>query len=96
MKKETYNESKSARVRRRNKYGYYGIGTIGNWIKTSPFGDYTDINQNGKLSSFEINKRRNKRSISNSYISPTKKYSDNKQKIVNIVKRVFKKLKELL
>ncbi len=91
-----YNESTSARINRRNKCGYCGIGTIGSWIKTSPFGDYTDIMQNGKLPSFEINKRRNHRSISNGYISPTKKYFDNKQKVTSIVKAVYKKIKLLL
>ena len=91
-----YNYSLSTRIRRRNKFGFDGIGSIGSWIKTSPFGDYTDINQNGKLSDYEINKRRNKRSISNLYISPTKKYKDNKQKTSNIIKRVFKKLKKLI
>ena len=84
-----WNFSLSARIRRRNKFSFNGIGTIGSWIKTSPFGDYTDINQNNKMQYYIIeNARKNKlgfKRISKGFSvhnrALTKKFADNHQKM---------------
>lgn len=87
-----YNKSLSARIKRRNKCGFLGIGTHKRFISGN--GDYTDLCQNHKITSKLINKRRSNVSRGNGYISVTNKYADNKQKVKNIVKKVFKKLKK--
>ena len=86
-----YNKSLSARIKRRNKCGFLGIGTHKRFITGD--GDYTDLFQNHKITSKLIASRRHN-GCRNEYISYTKKYADNKQKIKNIVKKVFKKLKK--
>ena len=88
----SYNKSLNARIKRRNKCGFLGVGTHKRFIEVT--GDYTDLYQNHKITSKLINKRRSSASRSNGYISLTNKYFNGKQKIKNIVKNVFKKLKK--
>lgn len=83
-----YNESLSARIKRRNKQGFNGNGTP-NWNKVTPFGNYNDPEQNSKASAYAIEAKRkaklgfkridkgfsiNKRAL-------TKKFADNHQKM---------------
>lgn len=72
-----YNKSLSARIRRRNKYGFNGNGTPA-WDKITPFGDYTDLEQSGKLSMYAIEKRRKNKLVFKRAL--TKKFADNHQK----------------
>ena len=83
-----YNKNLSARIKRRNKQGFSGNGTP-NWDKVTPFGNYNDLEQNGKASAYAIEVKRkaklgfkriakgfsiNKRAL-------TKKFADNHQKM---------------
>lgn len=83
-----YNKSLSARIRRRTKQGFIGIGTgLGFFIKNP--GDYTDPEQNGKASTYAIEaKRKNKlgfkriaKGFSIHKRALTKKFADNHQKM---------------
>ena len=63
-----YNKSLSARIRRRNKCGFSGLGTgkmiingevrSFNSVRASQMGDYTDPEQNGKASTYAIEAKR--------------------------------------
>ena len=63
-----YNKSLSARIRRRNKCGFSGLGTgkiiingevrSFNSVRVSQMGDYTDPEQNGKADAYAIERRR--------------------------------------
>lgn len=65
------NTSLSARIRRRNKCGFSGLGTgkmiingevrSFNSVRASQMGDYTDPEQNGKAADYELAKRRKDR-----------------------------------
>jgi len=52
-----YNESLSARIRRRNKQGFEGVGNH-NPNNNPLMGDYTDPEQNGKTAAYAIERRR--------------------------------------
>ena len=83
-----YNKSLSARIRRRNKQGFVGVGTGLGFLIKNP-GDYTDPEQNGKAADYAREQKRkaklgfkriakgfsiNKRAL-------TKKFADNHQKM---------------
>ena len=81
-----YNKSLSARVRRRNKCGFTGNGTS-NYTKFTPYGDYTDENQNhklkDKLDNIAIKNKVNfyiHKSYGLKHRAMSKKYADNHQK----------------
>ena len=83
-----YNESLSARIRRRNKQGFSGNGTGLGFLIKNP-GDYTDPKQNGKAADYTIEqKRKNKlgfkriaKGFSINKRALTKKFADNHQKM---------------
>ena len=83
-----YNKSLSARIKRRNKQGFVGVGTGFGFLIMNP-GDYTDPEQNGKAADYAREQKRkaklgfkriakgfsiNKRAL-------TKKFADNHQKM---------------
>ena len=54
-----HNKSLSARIRRRNKQGFEGIGTyFGVGPYPHPYGDYTDSKQNGKEHDYKLARER--------------------------------------
>ena len=83
-----YNESLSARIRRRNKQGFDGNGTGLGFIIKNP-GDYTDPEQNGKAADYVRDQKRKAklgfkriaRGFSINKRALTKKFADNHQKI---------------
>lgn len=74
------NTSLSARIRRRNKCGFSGLGTgkiiingevrSFNSVRASQMGDYTDPEQNCKAVDYELAKRRKNRVDIKSVITP--------------------------
>lgn len=84
-----YNKSLSARIRRRNKCGFAGVGTgLGFNPANKQCGDYTDPEQNGKAATYAIERKRKdklgfKRLAGNYGFHKralTKKFADNHQK----------------
>ena len=88
MKKEIYNKSLSARIRRRNKQGFSGDGTGLGFLIRNP-GDYLDPIQNNKMQDYVRNNARKQKlgfykmyklfSFNNRVFN--KKFADNHQKM---------------
>ena len=84
-----YNKSLSARLKRRNKQGFAGVGTgLGFNPYNKQYGDYTDPEQNHKASTYAIEERRKNKlgfkriagGFSLHKRALTKKFADNHQK----------------
>ena len=83
-----YNKSLSARIRRRNKQGFIGVGTGLGFLIKNP-GDYLDPIQNNKMQDcIRENARKNKlgfkrigKDFSFRNRALTKKFADNHQKL---------------
>lgn len=78
------NNSISARIRRRNKQGFQGVGTPETFVKTTPYGDYNNPKCNHKDKDYKnALDRKNKlhfvRILNTSQFR--KKYADNHQKL---------------
>lgn len=74
-----YNKSLSARIRRRNKCGFTGIGTgLGFNPANKQYGDYTDPEQNGKAADYAREQKRKNKLVFKRAL--TKKFADNHQK----------------
>lgn len=84
-----YNKSLSARISRRNKQGFAGVGNYWGVGPNHSYGDYTDPEQNGKAADYvRDQKRKNKlgfkriaKGFSINKRALTKKFADNHQKM---------------